>query len=134
MRKGASTVNLDDVALDMEGDEVELYVDQMVEKVFHNLLDNSIRHGGVTAIKIVAMEDPRGLRIVYTDDGKGIPASRKEEVFDLAYSHHGLYLAREILALTGIQIVERGEEGEGVRFEIIVPRGSYRRSGRAAQV
>lgn len=134
VRKGASTVNLDDVALDMEGDEVELYVDQMVEKVFHNLLDNSIRHGGVTAIKIVAMEDPRGLRIVYTDDGKGIPASRKEEVFDLAYSHHGLYLAREILALTGIQIVERGEEGEGVRFEIIVPRGSYRRSGRAAQV
>ncbi|WP_424061443.1 hypothetical protein [Methanoregula sp.] len=38
----------------------------------------------------------------------------------------GLYLVREILAITGIQIKETGEPGKGARFEITVPRGSYR--------
>ena len=52
----------------------------------------------------------------------------------MTYNHHGLYLTREILALTDIQITERGREGEGTRFEILVPRGSYRRDGKAAQV
>ena len=134
VRRGATTVNLGKARLEMEGEEVELYVDRMVEKVFHNLLDNSVRHGQVTAIRISAQEEPGGIRITYTDNGVGIPSARKEEVFDLAYSHHGLYLAREILLLTGIQIMERGEEGKGVRFEIYVPRGSYRRNGRAVHV
>lgn len=134
VRRGAATVNLSSVRVELTGVDVELFADRMVEKVFHNLLDNSVRHGKVTAIEIASQEEPRGLRIIYTDNGVGIPSASKEDVFDLAYSHRGLYLAREILALTGIQIVERGEEGKGVRFEIIVPRGSYRRNGRVAQV
>ncbi len=134
VRRGAATVNLDDVRLETRGMDVELFADRMVEKVFHNLLDNSVRHGNITAIRIVSQEEPRGLRIIYTDNGVGIPSDSKEKVFELECGHHGLYLAREILALTGIQMVERGEEGEGVRFEIVVPRGSYRRNGRVAQV
>ena len=69
-----------------------------------------------------------GLSIIYADDGKGIEDSRKEEIFDLESGHHGLYLAKKVLALTGIRIRELGKEGEGARFEILVPRGSYRRS------
>ncbi|HOK27633.1 MAG TPA: ATP-binding protein [Methanomassiliicoccaceae archaeon] len=101
----------------------------MVEKAFHNLLDNSLRHGGVTAIKVSVEEGPQGLSIVYTDDGKGIPRERKDEIFELAQNHRGLYLTKEALALTGIRITERGEMGKGARFDIIVPRGNYRRRG-----
>jgi signal transduction histidine kinase len=38
----------------------------------------------------------------------------------------GLFLSREILAITGIAITESGETGKGARFEIMVPKGGYR--------
>ena len=38
----------------------------------------------------------------------------------------GLYLAREILAITGITIRETGTPGKGAKFEITVPRAAYR--------
>jgi hypothetical protein len=39
---------------------------------------------------------------------------------------YGLFLIREILAITGISIVETGEPGKGARFEITIPTGAYR--------
>jgi signal transduction histidine kinase len=38
----------------------------------------------------------------------------------------GLFLTREILAITGIAIRETGEAGKGARFEIVVPARGYR--------
>jgi hypothetical protein len=38
----------------------------------------------------------------------------------------GLFLSREILAITGISITETGEPGSGARFEIRVPEGESR--------
>jgi len=38
---------------------------------------------------------------------------------------YGLFLASEILGITELSIVETGE-GSGARFEIRVPRGTYR--------
>jgi signal transduction histidine kinase len=42
----------------------------------------------------------------------------------------GLSLAREILSITNITITETGEPGKGARFEIKVPEGAYRKSGK----
>jgi hypothetical protein len=46
----------------------------------------------------------------------------------------GLFLVREILAITGIAIAETGTPGTGARFEIVVPEGAFRRgkNGKAA--
>ena len=42
-----------------------------------------------------------------------------------------LFLAREILSITGITIRETGTEGKGARFEMEVPKGAFRsRRGR----
>jgi signal transduction histidine kinase len=38
----------------------------------------------------------------------------------------GLFLSREILAITGITISETGSEGSGARFEIACPEGIIR--------
>jgi signal transduction histidine kinase len=38
----------------------------------------------------------------------------------------GLYVSREILAMTGIQIDETGEEGKGAKFELTIPMEGYR--------
>ena len=67
--------------------------------------------------------------LVYEDDGAGISDAEKEKIFNQGYGKNtglGLFLIREILDLTGIVIHESGKEGVGVRFEILIPEGSFR--------
>ncbi|MCX6693539.1 MAG: ATP-binding protein [Methanomicrobiales archaeon] len=74
-------------------------------------------------------EDATGLTVWCEDDGTGISESDKEKVFDRGYGKNtgfGLFLVREIFAITGIAIRETGVPGEGARFEIRVPEGCYR--------
>jgi hypothetical protein len=39
-------------------------------------------------------------------------------------------LSKEILAITGITIAENGEPGQGALFEIMVPKGVFRYTGK----
>jgi PAS domain S-box-containing protein len=109
---------------------IDVYADPMLGKVFFNLLDNSIRHGDhVTEIRVSAGQSDKGLIMLWEDNGIGIPADEKEEIFNRGFGKNtglGLFLVREILALTGAGIMETGEEGKGARFEILVPNGMYR--------
>ncbi len=109
---------------------IEILSDVMLEKVFENLLDNSMRHGEhVTEIRISAQEAGPGLIITYEDNGLGIPTDEKEKIFERGFGKNtgfGLFLVREILALTGIMIRETGEPDRGARFEMTIPKGSYR--------
>jgi multi-sensor signal transduction histidine kinase (EC 2.7.13.3) len=53
----------------------------------------------------------------------------KERIFEYncgKNSGYGLYLIREILAITGITIHEEGIAGEGARFVISVPAGRWK--------
>jgi PAS domain S-box-containing protein len=114
---------------------VEIYADPMLERVFYNLLDNAVRHGErVTRIAVDCEERPDGLLLRIRDDGAGVPDGEKERIFEKGYGANtgfGLFLAREILAITGIGIAETGVFGEGARFELRVPPGMYRLPGRA---
>ncbi|HUK38951.1 MAG TPA: response regulator [Methanomicrobiales archaeon] len=116
------------VSYDLEG--VEIYADPLLERVFSNLIENAVYHGeGVTSIRFGYLEGPPGLMVTCEDDGKGIPADEKEQVFAKGYGQHsglGLFLVREILSITGLTIRETGEPGQGARFEITVPPGNYR--------
>ncbi|HOV66892.1 MAG TPA: PAS domain S-box protein [Methanoregulaceae archaeon] len=118
------------VAIETGGCLWEVYADLLIEKVFFNLIDNALRHGGgITRIRFSCREDERGLLIVCEDDGDGIPEEDKERIFDRAYgrnSGYGLFLVREILGITGLSIMETGVPGAGARFEIQVPSGLYR--------
>lgn len=112
-------------------EEFSIYADPLVVKVFENLLDNSIRHGKtVSRISLFTLERNGELIIVYEDDGTGIPTEEKEEIFERGYGKNtgfGLFFIREILAVTNISIRECGEPGRGVRFEMTVPAGGYKR-------
>ena len=111
--------------------EVSLYADPMIEKVFSNLLDNTLRHGtGATRVHLSCEESEDDLRLIWEDDGCGIPADQKERIFERGVGKNtgfGLLLSREILAITGITITETGEPSRGARFEMAVPDGSWRR-------
>jgi signal transduction histidine kinase/CheY-like chemotaxis protein len=127
--RGMATVDAKEVKVHVETGELQIFADRMLEKVFLNLMDNSLRHGErVKNIWVVSGETEDGITITFEDDGVGVPSSEKEKIFDLGYGKHtglGLYLVREILGITGISIIESGSEGVGARFVISVPRGSY---------
>ncbi len=114
----------------MNLDGLEVYADPLLEKVFYNLLENVTRHAtGATKIALHYRKDPGGITILIEDDGPGIPAADKGKIFERGYAGKGgsgLFLAREILSITGISIRETGTEGAGTRFEILVPEGAYR--------
>ncbi|MFA4877271.1 MAG: PAS domain S-box protein [Methanoregula sp.] len=118
------------IRLDADIGGVEIFADPMLKKVFFNLMDNAIRHGGhVKTIAVSFREDPDGLVIIWEDDGTGIPAEEKRKIFKRGYGKNtglGLFLAQEILSITGLTIKETGMAGKGARFEITVPKGCFR--------
>jgi len=113
-------------------DELEgltVYADMMLEQVFANLIDNTLRYGErATEVHTYFRTEGEGVTIVWEDDGVGIPDDQKEKIFMRGYGRNtglGLFLIREILAITGMTIRETGEYGQGARFEITVPNGAW---------
>ena len=112
----------------------DIFADPLIERVFSVLIDNVVKHAATfTEIRCTARESLQGLLIVFEDNGVGIPQDSKERIFERGMGQSGsfaynLYLAREILSITGITIRETGHAGKGARFEMLVPKGMYRRS------
>jgi PAS domain S-box-containing protein len=123
-------LDLGGVELAIDFEDLEVYADPLLEKVFFNLVDNALRYGEkITEIRFSGREDEEGFTLVCEDDGIGIPAKAKEAIFRREYYKNtglGLYLSREILAITDLTIRETGKAGEGARFEVFAPRGVYR--------
>ena len=111
----------------------EVFADPLIAKVIYNLMDNAVRHGGkITTIRFFVEERNENRIIVCEDDGEGIPPGEKEKIFERGFGKNtglGLSLSREILAITGITIVENGVPGTGARFEMTIPEGGYRQGG-----
>ena len=118
------------VHLSVSTGDLQIYADPLLEKVFENLIDNSLRHGEhVRHIEVSYEKRDTGLVLLYRDDGTGIPDTEKERIFEKGFGKHtglGLFLTREILAITRLSIRECGQFGRGVLFEIQVPEGSFR--------
>ncbi|WP_220681229.1 PAS domain S-box protein [Methanofollis formosanus] len=118
------------VRLEVKTGELEVYADSMLSKVFYNLFENAVRHGeGITRVTVsFKTEEGRGVLIV-EDDGVGVPEAKKSYIFKRGYGQHsglGLFLVSEILEITGMTVRETGAEGEGARFEVALPWGTYR--------
>jgi PAS domain S-box-containing protein len=114
---------------------LEIYADPLLEKVFYNLLDNAQRYAGpFPEVQFRCHQDQDVLIIICEDNGPGIPDGEKELLFTRGFGKNtglGLFLIREILAITGISIRETGEPGHGSRFEIIVPERAFRPAAHA---
>jgi signal transduction histidine kinase len=118
-------------------EDYEVYADPLLVKVFYNLIDNSRRYGNKnTVIRFYNQHTGDELVIICEDDGVGIPDTEKEHIFERGIGRHsgfGLFLAREILSITGLTIQETGEAGKGARFEIHIPNGKYRQASQAPE-
>jgi PAS domain S-box-containing protein len=127
-------ISLHDVTIDnLVPQDIDVYADPIIRKVFATLMDNAVRHGGdITHIRFLCHESIHELLIICENDGESIPQKDKDRIFDQGFGKNtgiGLFISKEILSITGLSIRECGAEGEGVRFEISVPEGKFRRTG-----
>ncbi len=110
-------------------ERLEVFSDPNMPNALYHLLEN-IRREGTKATKIVVTYQVRehGCTIFIEDDGRGVPDREKEALFRKRDERYGcgLFLAGEILGITGMTVRETGVYEEGTRFEILIPPEGYR--------
>ena len=131
---GLSHISIGNIQHSLETENLEIFADPLLEKVCQRLFENSVEHGDhVTQIRIWHTITSGAATIFFEDDGIGISAEKKEQIFLRSdgprASIRSLIFVREILDITGITIRETGEPGKGARFEMTVPKGAWRRTG-----
>ncbi|MFC7069845.1 sensor histidine kinase [Halobaculum lipolyticum] len=115
---GDATLVVGDDLPVVEADDVRL--GQLLE----NLFGNAVSHGGAApTVRVEALADGRGFAVV--DDGPGIPADRREWVFEPGHSSDddgtglGLTVVRTIAEAHGWSVRVAATDGTaGARFEI----------------
>ncbi len=114
-------------------ERLEIYADPLFKDVLIHLAENAISHGiKIKNLVVTYHETHEGLDLMLEDDGVGIPADKKQRIFEYDEGGHagiGLFICREILGVTGMTITETGSEGNGARFVIHVPPDGYRIEG-----
>lgn len=130
INRAAKSISLGNIQLKVAVSQMEIFADPMLEKVFSNIFEDAVIHGEkATEIKVSFHEDETNGIIIVEDDGIGINEEDKTKIFDCNYGKNtgfGLFLVKEILSITGMSIIETGEEGKGARFEIKVSGENYR--------
>lgn len=112
---------------------ISVFADSFLDKAIFQFLDNTARYGGsATEVRITFEDCGTHAEVIIEDNGCGIPVVDKDRIFERGYGKAtgwGLFLAQEILAITGISVTENGEPGKGARFILTLPRGTYREGG-----
>ena len=108
------------------------YDEQLVNRVFENLLSNALRYTEENdEIRICAYESESAIFIKICDTGIGISESDLTNIFDLFYRATnsrreegmgiGLSVVKNIIETHGWKIDVQSEKGKGSCFTIIIP-------------
>jgi PAS domain S-box-containing protein len=102
--------------------------DSFLRQLFYNFIDNTRKYGKKTTNIKVHYEKAEGdkIKLIYEDDGVGIPFENKINLFHEGFSTggstgFGLFLTKKMIDIYGWNITEVGEPGKGVRFVITIP-------------
>lgn len=116
---------MDSITIVNECTGLTVLADSMLRHVFYGLIDNSLQHGKtVSTIKVYYKQGEGYLKLIYEDDGRGIPEDEKEEIFKEGYgtdTGYGLHIIKKICEVYNWEITERGNYTEGAKFVIVVP-------------
>jgi PAS domain S-box-containing protein len=110
---------------------LSVLADSFLRQLFYNFIDNTNKYGKkTTAIKVHYQKaDQDSLKLVYEDDGIGIPLENKLNLFKEGFSTggstgFGLFLTKKMIDVYGWQIEENGEPGKGAKFTITIPKNN----------
>ncbi len=110
-------------------ERLEVFSDTHIPTAFYHLFERSVSAStGATRVVVTYQIRKTGCAIIVEDDGSGYAEPVKEVLFRKRDDIFGcgLFLTKEILAITSMSIQETGVPGRGARFEILVPPEEYR--------
>jgi len=114
------------VKLTNECQGLTVMADSLLRQLFYNLIDDTLKHGEkVSQIRVYYEEGEDQLKLIYEDDGIGIPNYEKEKIFKEGYGKgtgYGLYLITKICETYGWTIRETGVPGKGAQFTMTIPK------------
>ena len=91
---------------------LHVFADSLLRQLFYNLIHNSLTHGKkVDKIVIGYQKEADQLKLVYEDNGSGIPIDEKQKIFKEGYGKgtgFGLYLIKKISEAYSWTIQETG--------------------------
>jgi heavy metal sensor kinase len=123
------------VVLDVGGESCEVRADpQRLEQALTNLIENAIKftHSG-GRVRVTAWRGGREVGITVADNGPGMPATARSQVFERFYradpargrdaggSGLGLAICREVAVAHGGRVWVDSEEGKGSEFSLALP-------------
>jgi PAS domain S-box-containing protein len=108
---------------------ITLLADSFLRQLFYNFIDNTRKYGKKTTTIRVYFEraDQDSSKLVYEDDGVGVPFENKPRLFSEGFSTggstgFGLFLTKKMIDVCGWTISEDGEPGKGAKFVITIPK------------
>jgi PAS domain S-box-containing protein len=110
-------------------ERLEIFSDPHITEGFHHLFERAAgTSAGAKRVVVSYRVGESGCMLCIEDDGQGFPEDAREGLFRKRDEEFGcgLFLAKEIFAITSITVRESGTFGHGTRFEILVPPEGYR--------
>ncbi len=102
--------------------------DSLLRQLIYNFIDNTRKYGQKTTTAKVYYETASSgdFRLIYEDDGVGIPKENKGQLFKQGFSTggstgFGLFLSKKMVEVYGWTLVEEGESGKGAKFVMTIP-------------
>ncbi len=113
--------------MEIEFEEIDSKVlgESLLEELFSNLIENSIKHSGGDKIRVTSREKENECIITVEDDGQGISGEYKDKIFERGFKGEdtggfglGMYLVKQIIERYNGSIEVKDSELGGARFDI----------------
>ena len=107
----------DTVEIEFGPDSASVLAGDLLGRVFHNLLENAIKHNDKDiSITVTVDADDDWVTVRIRDDGTGIPESKRDALFKPPESGdhgYGLYLMKNLVEVYGgrLELADTGPEG-----------------------